>query len=407
MKLAILHPSLAIKGGAENLVVWMAGGLAGRGHDVTLFTTDYRPEMWDEDIDKLVEIVLLRPGFITRVANSTRVTIMDYGNQLSRLLRGFDIIICSLFPSHLWLVRAKERNAEINGRIIWYVHEPSRKIYWNITDRHLLEHAKYCQNLEYNEHLRKCVGDFCKRGRKRKKRRQISWDRNAVKRMDLILANSHFNAENMANILETPVEICYPGIPTRSGELNNEPGEYLLAVASLRDKKNVRNIIEALHILSAERGRKEIKLRIVGQGPDRGELEELVLARDLAYQVEFLGYCDDRELNNIYRKARLSIYIPIDEPFGLIALESMYHGTPPIVSDHGGVSEIVLHGETGLLVNPFDPTKIADAIDGLWDDEEKIRKMGAAGRRRVEAQFTQRHFLGRLEAFLQQNDKFD
>ncbi|MBI5117368.1 glycosyltransferase family 4 protein [Candidatus Poribacteria bacterium] len=400
MKVAVVHPSLAIKGGAENLMVWMARGLSERGYSVTLFSTDYSEELWNADGGVQLSISLLKPGFLSRMVNSKRLKVADFSDQLSGLLAGYEVVFCSLFPTHLWVARARRRGKGVNCRIIWYLQEPARKYYWKITDRHIVDHARYCQNPLYNEHLRKCVESRIRGENSWKSRRQILWDRDAVKQIDLILANSEFSADNISRAFEAPVKVCYPGIPVCPDVRLPQPGDYLLTVSPLRGKKNVHNVIEALHLLSAKMGRTDIRLKIAGQGPSRAELEVLVRERNLTSQVEFLGFLDDFELADAYKKARLTVYIPVDEPFGLIAAESMSHRVPPIVSDHGGVSEIVSHNQTGLLVNPFDPEKVAEAIASLWDDTERIQRMGRAGRERVEAMFTQRHFLDRVEGFL-------
>jgi len=399
LKIAIVHPSLAIKGGAENLMIWMARGLADKGHRVTLFTTDYEPGLWDESHNSPVERVLLQHGFISRTIDTNHAQTIDYGIQLSKLLRGFDATICSIYPSYLWVAWAKRRRQNMNGRIVWYFHEPPRKYYWEITDRHLVNQHAYCDRQDINFHLRRDLEKFIRTDNPKKKRKKRSRDKKAIKSIDIILANSKFSADNMRQALGGPIEICYPGIPTPEPPGGGALGKYLLSVSPLRPNKNVHNIIEALQVLS-ERGRRDIHLKIVGQGGCRQELENLVHGKGIASQVEFLGYLNDRELADTYRKARLGVYIPIDEPFGLIAVEFMGHGIPPIVSDHGGISEIVIHEQTGLLVNPFDPMKIADTIASLWDDDDKIKSFSQAGRRRVEDEFAQQIFIEKMESFL-------
>jgi glycosyltransferase involved in cell wall biosynthesis len=344
----------------------------------------------------------LQPGPLSRVINSKRVKNLEYGNRLADALHGFDVIFCSLFPTHLWVARARRRNSTGNGPVVWYLQEPSRKYYWKITDPHLLDHRRYCGSDEQSRHLSEYAKTLYKHDHDRRQRRQIAWDRKALRHIDLILANSKFSAQNISRAFERQVEVCYPGIPTDSEPLKAPGGDYMLAVARFSVRKNVQNIIEAFHVLSRQHGRDDIPLKIVGQGPCWPELETLVQQKGLGGHVEFLGFLNDRQLAEAYQKARLSIYLPIDEPFGLIAVESMYRGVPPIVSDHGGLAEIVVHGETGLHVNPFDPEKIADAVVSLWDDEKKIGSMARAGRNRVENHFTSEHLLGRIERFLLQ-----
>ncbi len=76
------------------------------------------------------------------------------------------------------------------------------------------------------------------------------------------------------------------------------------------------------------------------------------------------------------------------EPFGLVALEAMAAGTPVVAANHGGVTEVVRHGETGLLVEPCDAGTLAEALDALLSDPDKARAMGAAGRERQREAFT-------------------
>ena len=76
------------------------------------------------------------------------------------------------------------------------------------------------------------------------------------------------------------------------------------------------------------------------------------------------------------------------EPFGLVLIEAMALGKPVIAAGAGGPLEIVADGESGLLVPPHDPAAMAAAISQLLADPEKIRAMGAAGRRRFETHFT-------------------
>jgi glycosyltransferase involved in cell wall biosynthesis len=80
------------------------------------------------------------------------------------------------------------------------------------------------------------------------------------------------------------------------------------------------------------------------------------------------------------------------EPFGMTVLEAMASGKAVIAADHGGPREIVVHGETGVLVAPRDPRALADAILALLADPERCRRMGEAGRRRAQSHFS-------LEAF--------
>jgi glycosyltransferase involved in cell wall biosynthesis len=84
------------------------------------------------------------------------------------------------------------------------------------------------------------------------------------------------------------------------------------------------------------------------------------------------------------------VVIPSTEPesFGMVALEAMAVSKPVIATDHGGVSEIIIQGETGLLVPPKDVQALVDAIKKLAIDENLGHKMGSAGLQRCLSEFT-------------------
>jgi glycosyltransferase involved in cell wall biosynthesis len=86
------------------------------------------------------------------------------------------------------------------------------------------------------------------------------------------------------------------------------------------------------------------------------------------------------------------------EPFGRVLIEAMALGRPLVAPREGGPLEIVVDGETGILVPPRDASALAAAIERLIDDPELRRRMGDAGRARVDAVFDIRHHVRAMEA---------
>ncbi len=142
------------------------------------------------------------------------------------------------------------------------------------------------------------------------------------------------------------------------------------------------------------------RLIIVGDGPERSECEARVRAVGLADRVLFLGA--QAGAAHCFWKADIAIHTPIEpEAFGLVVLEAMNRGVPVIASKIGGIPEFV--DETcGVLIDPHDYQGVADAVVRLVGDAALRRRMGAAGRERFLAGFTEMEMLVKYEAVIQE-----
>ena len=124
---------------------------------------------------------------------------------------------------------------------------------------------------------------------------------------------------------------------------------------------------------------------IAGDGPQRAELEALAARLGLTERVRFLGWRSDAaEL-----LGALDIFCMSSRWEGcpIVLLEAMAMYRPVVATDIGGVREIVVNGETGLLVAPDDPEALANAIVRLLAEDAERARMGKAGRQRVEQHF--------------------
>lgn len=163
----------------------------------------------------------------------------------------------------------------------------------------------------------------------------------------------------------------------------------ILVVGLLTRIKNVGAGIEAIRQL------KDVKLTIVGDGPERKRLEALVEPR-----VEFKGFVTDSELDKLYFTCDLVLYPVLFEPFGLVPIEAMHHGKPVICSEKAGVAEIVQEAKCGFLVDPRKPQEIAKKIEILRRDKKLRWEMGKNGKRYAQQRLTGRHFVAKFEEML-------
>ncbi len=393
MRIGLVHPRLDHRGGAENVVLWMARGLTQRGFDVVVATQRFSPERWDRTDWDGVSLVTLQPGLWegirTRAASDSRVS-----RQLRRALEGCDLIAAHNSPAALWATMAVRRMAEV--RVVWYCEEPSARFYWRKT---MPTMAAAVDRIEDYPWAAKSLAPL-KRAAERDEAnsrfiddRQL--DHESIGRVDQILANSAFTAKNAERVFGRTVAPCVLGVPIPPEENRGTDGAYVAWITSPVAHKNAHGFLEAIRIAVHELGAKDLRLRIVGL--DRDRFGCLAAEKGITHAVRFEDWMSDADLNSLIAACSFLAYPVIDEPFGLVPLHAMAHGRAVLTSNMGGPSETVLDGATGLHANPMDPRDMAERLIELWCDPARCDDMGAAGRDRYYARFTFDHFLDRFE----------
>jgi glycosyltransferase involved in cell wall biosynthesis len=137
---------------------------------------------------------------------------------------------------------------------------------------------------------------------------------------------------------------------------------------------------------------------IVGDGPERSSLERLVEQLELKDAIQFTGEFSREEALHCVNRATLVIVPSYFEPFGLVALEAMQMKRPVIASRIGGLQEVIVDGETGILVPSREPVAFYHAIDALISDPNKAVWMGLNGYKRALSQFSLERNVAGYEA---------
>jgi phosphatidylinositol alpha-1,6-mannosyltransferase len=147
-------------------------------------------------------------------------------------------------------------------------------------------------------------------------------------------------------------------------------------------------------------------LVIVGRGPMMSACSRAAQDLKVREHVRLPGRLPDVEVDALYQLCDV-FALPAGEGegghvegFGLVFCEAHAHGKPVIAGSSGGVPEAVLDGETGILIEPDDVEALADALIQVLRDPELARRLGEAGRRRVESELNWRVFaLRMMDAF--------
>ena len=144
-----------------------------------------------------------------------------------------------------------------------------------------------------------------------------------------------------------------------------------------------------------------VRLVVTGDGDDRPRLEAKAAALGLGEAVTFTGFVSEGTLAELYRRCAAFVMPSRGEGFGLVYLEAMKAGKPCVAARGSAAEEVVVDGETGLLVDPGDREAMATALGRLFAEPELAGRMGEAGRRREREAFSEARFRERVEPLLE------
>jgi glycosyltransferase involved in cell wall biosynthesis len=212
-----------------------------------------------------------------------------------------------------------------------------------------------------------------------------------LKKADNILSTSHTMARATRQYISKPIKVTPWGVdlntfrPRKVPNLFRENDIIIGTIKGLEAQYGVEYLIKAFQILRAKYPYLPLKLLIVGGGSLEQSLKALVKELNLADDTIFAGRISHDSVSDYHNM--LSIYVALSvidsESFGVAVVEASACEKPVVVSNVGGLPEVVENGTTGFVVSPRDPEKAAEAIEKLILDKELCIKMGQAGRERV------------------------
>ena len=163
----------------------------------------------------------------------------------------------------------------------------------------------------------------------------------------------------------------------------------LLFVGRLDPKKGIPILLQSLKYL-----KRPVELVIIGPPSSNQEYSKNVLnliddfRKKSLHKISYLGRVGPDDLVKWYQKASIFVQPSLSESFPMVNMEALASGTPVVASNVGAVSEIVRNHENGVLVPPGDPTRLAEAIQFLLDNEETRSKFGKHGVKWISENFS-------------------
>jgi glycosyltransferase involved in cell wall biosynthesis len=168
------------------------------------------------------------------------------------------------------------------------------------------------------------------------------------------------------------------------------------STARLHAKNDLSALLQAFARVSARRP--GTRLLLVGRGPEEARLRALATSLGISAAVQFAG--EQAEVGSYLHRMDVYAQSSVAEGMPNSVLEAMATGLPVVATSVGGTPEVVVDGETGLLVPSRDPAALADALLKLLETPGMAEAFGRAGRARVEAHFGEGVMLRQMESLL-------
>jgi len=324
VRIAVFRPQVPFaRGGAEIMSDRLVEELRARGHEADLVTVPFK---WYPGARVLTQAFLWR--------------LLDLDEADGRPI---DLVVATKFPSYL--VRHANKR-------VWVLHQ-----------------FRQAYELDRTE-----LGQFGESAEDRALRRKVQQlDGVALREAARVFATSQNVAERLRRSTGLDAEVL-PHPPQELPYRCEGYGDFVLSVNRLDRAKRIDLLLEAAALDSA------LEVVVVGDGPDRGRLEELARSRSLDGRARFAGRVSEEELADLYGRCLAVYYAPVDEDFGMVPFEAFLSEKPVLTTtDAGGPLEVVSDGRTGLVVPP-EARELARAAEWLRSHREEAAAYGRAGR---------------------------
>ena len=221
---------------------------------------------------------------------------------------------------------------------------------------------------------------------------------------DRVCSTSRFMANHVRRYYADEITVTPFGVDCshfKPHDSASRPEEFVIGTVKLLDEKyGIDCLIKCFALLKKRYGNsKKLRLVIAGEGPLRQKLQKLAVTCGVSNSTEFLGFVPQSAVPEVLN--RFSVFAALSnsdsESFGVAVVEASACALPVVVSDAGGLPEVVQNEVTGFVVPRCNPEAAAVAIARLIDDEPLRRRMGEAGRHFVLANYEWSENASRME----------
>ena len=220
----------------------------------------------------------------------------------------------------------------------------------------------------------------------------VQYEMNSIKDIDKITTVSHKVANELSTFYGVDINeiaVVKNGVDVNFFtpiSKNDNKESSILYTGRLVYRKGLIDLVKSAEYVCKECA--DASFILAGKGALRSTLEKMVHDLKLESKFSFLGFIAQDELIKHYQINTIYVLPSYYEGLPTTILEAMSCGMPVVATGIPGTNEVVVDGETGILVPPKNPKALADAIIKLLKDEKLRKKMGKAGRKRVEKEFS-------------------
>jgi glycosyltransferase involved in cell wall biosynthesis len=358
LKILIIHPHIFM-GGAEKAVIYLAYWLRKMGAEVDILTLsiDFNklPSMASE-LSYILPDKKISSHSASNISNVPDIILKETCKlhfTLKKMKDNYDLLNPHNLPSH-WATCFKNKPPTI-----WMCNEVPG-VYGVLKD-------VVKRNVLFKSGL--AVGRFL--------------DRQLVRRSitEIVTLNEWYSQKVMETygvyprIVATGVDVSFFSGESSRGIIEKyrlDDSFILSHVGMLIPRKGQELSIRAVSILKYQIP--NIRLLIVGKGPDENRLKRLVKEKNLHSHVIFLGVVSDEELKDVYHCAHLNLFPVSDQSWGLVPFEAMLGGAINIVSADCGAAKIIREKDIGYVISEHNELRLAELILQIYNNYERISK---------------------------------
>ncbi len=360
-KILIIHDRFQFKGGAERLVLILAKALE----------ADIATEFWTDESftreDFPGQLFVLDEGEPNQIVWRYFRAHCNFFFKTRKFIKNYDVVI---FSGNNCLTASFHISRSFK---ILYCHAPVRYVY-DLLERRRAEQPALWKRLVYFDLGKWVIRIIYRLG---------------LLRMDTVIANSRNVQRRLKHFCNTDSQVVFPPIETSLFTWISQK-DYYLSFGRVDELKRVSDIVRAFQKMPD-------KKLIISSGGD--DLENIKKLAEGYSNISVIGWVSNTELRTLIGNCIASLYLPIDEDFGMVPLESMSAGKPCIGVDEGGLKETIIHNKTGILL-PKDYTTedIINAVKQLTP--EKTLSMTEACIRRA-AEFSTEGFIEKMKEIIE------